>query len=254
MRLSGKLAIVTAAASGMGRAGVERFVREGARVAAIDIDARGLEALAAQWGSDRVVPVTADLSVAQAARDSIDRALAALGGVDILWAHAGIPGPASIENLDLAEYERAMTLNVTSAVLGAGQVAPHMRARGGGAIVFTSSVSGLVGSLMSPIYSAAKWAVVGLAKSLALALAPDGIRVNVVCPFLAQTPMKQAFVGRSGDEAEARANEARLIASVPMGRLVAPEEVADAVLWLASAEASFVTGVALPIDGGFTAR
>jgi len=106
----------------------------------------------------------------------------------------------------------------------------------------------------SPIYSAAKWAVVGLAKSLALALAPDRIRVNVVCPFLAQTPMKQAFVGRSGDAAQAAANEARLIAAVPMGRLVEPGEVADAVLWLVSAEASFVTGVALPIDGGFTAR
>jgi NAD(P)-dependent dehydrogenase (short-subunit alcohol dehydrogenase family) len=254
MRLSGKLAIVTAAASGMGRAGVERFAREGARVAAVDINARGLEELAAALGRDRVFPIVADLSMAQAARDSIDQAIAALGGADILWAHAGIPGPASIENLDLAEYERALTLNVTSAVLGAGQVVPHMRARGGGAIVFTSSVSGLVGSMMSPIYSAAKWAVVGLAKSLALALAPDGIRVNVICPFLAQTPMKWAFVGRRGDEAEAAANEARLIASVPMGRLVEPGEVADAVLWLVSGEASFVTGVALPIDGGFTAR
>lgn len=254
MRLSGKLAIVTAAASGMGKAGVERFVREGARVAAIDVNARGLEELVAALGRDRVIPIAADLSVAQAARDSIDQAIAALGGADILWAHAGIPGPASVENLDLAEYEQAMTLNVTSAILGAGQVARHMRARGGGAIVFTSSVSGLVGSMMSPIYSTAKWAVVGLAKSLALAFAPDGIRVNVVCPFLAQTPMKQAFIGRRGDPAEAAANEARLIASVPMGRLVEPGEVADAALWLVSAEASFVTGVALPIDGGFTAR
>jgi len=254
MRLEGKLAIVTAAASGMGRAGVERFVREGARVAAVDISAPALDALIADFGKDKVLPVVADLSTAEGAKASMDEAVAALGGVDILWAHAGMPGPASVENLDLAAYRKAIDLNVTSATLGAGQVAPHMRERGGGAIVFTSSISGLVGSMMSPIYSAAKWAVVGLSKSLALALAGDNIRVNVVCPGLADTPMKVGFTGRSGDPTEAAANEAKVLAGVPMGRLVKPGEVADAVLWLVSDEASFVTGVALPVDGGFTAR
>lgn len=254
MRLQGKLAIVTAAASGMGRAGVERFVREGAQVAAIDINPEALDALAAEFGRERVHVVTADLSTDDGARDSIDQAVSALGGADILWAHAGMPGPASVENLDMAAYRKAIDLNITSAALGAGQVAPHMRARGGGSIIFTSSISGLVGSMMSPIYSAAKWGVVGLGKSLALALAPDGIRVNVVCPGLADTPMKIGFTGRSGDPAEAATNEARIVAAVPMGRLVQPGEIADAVLWLASSEASFVTGVALPVDGGFTAR
>ena len=254
MRLENKLAIVTAAASGMGRAGVERFVREGARVAAVDISAEALDALVADIGAEHVIPVVADLSTADGARESIDEAAAALGGADILWAHAGMPGPASVENLDLAEYQKAMDLNVTSATLGAGQVAQHMRERGGGAIVFTASISGLVGSMMSPIYSAAKWAVVGLTKSLALALAGDNIRVNVVCPMLADTPMKIGFTGRSGDPAEAAANEAKVLSAVPMGRLVKAGEVADAARWLVSEEASFVTGVALPVDGGFTAR
>ena len=254
MRLHNKLAIVTAAASGMGRAGVERFVREGARVAAIDISADALNTLVEDFGAENVVPIVADLSTAAGAKESINQAVAELGGADILWAHAGMPGPASVENLDLAAYQKAIDLNITSAALGAGQVAEHMRARGGGAIVFTSSVSGLVGSMMSPIYSAAKWAVVGLTKSLSLALAGDNIRVNVVCPGLADTPMKIGFTGRSGDPAEAAANEAKLMAAVPMGRLVKPGEVADAVLWLVSSEASFVTGVALPVDGGFTAR
>jgi len=254
MRLKGKLAIVTAAASGMGRAGVERFVREGARVAAIDISPDALDALIADFGADRVTAIVADLSTPAGATGSIDEAVAALGGADILWAHAGMPGPASVENLDMAAYDKAIALNVTAAALGAGQVAPHMRQRGGGAIVFTASVSGLVGSMMSPIYSAAKWGVVGLTKSLALALAGDKIRVNVVCPGLADTPMKIGFTGRSGDPAEAAANEAKLMANVPMGRLVQAGEVADAVLWMVSDEASFVTGVALPVDGGFTAR
>lgn len=254
MRLKDKLAIVTAAASGMGRAGVERFVREGARVAAIDISAPSLKSLVEDFGADRVVSIVADLSTPEGAKGSIDEAVGALGGADILWAHAGMPGPASVENLDLTAYQKAIDLNVTSAALGAGQVAPHMRARGGGAIVFTSSISGLVGSMMSPVYSAAKWAVVGLTKSLALALASDNIRVNVVCPGLADTPMKIGFTGRSGDPAEAAANEAKVVGAVPMGRLVKPGEVADAVLWLVSCEASFVTGVALPVDGGFTAR
>lgn len=254
MRLQGKLAIVTAAASGMGKAGVERFVREGARVAAIDISANALANLVAEFGADKVQAVVADLSTADGARDSIEQAAVALGGVDILWAHAGMPGPASVENLDLAAYQLAMDLNVTSAALAAGQVAHHMRARGGGSIIFTSSISGLVGSMMSPVYSAAKWAVVGLTKSLALAMANDNIRVNVVCPGLADTPMKSGFTGRSGDPEEAAANEARIVSAVPMGRLVKPGEVADAALWLASNEASFVTGVALPVDGGFTAR
>lgn len=254
MRLDGKQAIITAAGSGMGRAGVERFVREGARVAAIDINKEALDQVVTEFGADKVFPIVADLTDNSQAKSSIETAADQLGAVDILWAHAGVPGPASVENLDLDKYHDAMSINVTAAILGAGQVADHMRARGGGAIVFTASVSGLVGSQMSPIYSTAKWAIVGLTKSLALAMAKDNIRVNVVCPMLAETPMKTGFTSRTGDPAEAKANEEKLLASVPMGRLVEAGEIADAVLWMVSDEASFVTGVALPVDGGFTAR
>lgn len=256
MRLKDKLVVVTAAASGMGRAGVELFLREGARVCAIDVNAPALEALARDSAAagHEIATVVADLSHPEEAKSSIHAAAAALGGIDVLWAHAGIPGPGGVENLDLAEYDRAIMLNVTSATLAAGEVIGHMRQRGGGAIVFTASVSGLVGSMFSPVYSAAKFAVVGLTKSLAQRFAPDNVRVNVVCPGLAETPMKLGFTGRSGDPKEAEANQARLLANVPMGRLCRAEEAAHAVLWLASDDASFVTGVALPVDGGFTAK
>jgi len=256
MRLAGKLAIITAAASGMGRAGVELFVREGARVAAVDVDADALARLADEMKEKggAIETITADLSKPEDIRRSINEAVEKLGGIDILWAHAGTPGPAGVENLDLGEYEHAMTLNVTSAVLASGEVIEYMRKRGGGSVLFTASVSGLAGSLLSPVYSAAKFAVVGLAKSLALRFAVDGVRVNVVCPGLTDTPMKVDFTGRSGDMAEAEANETRLLALVPMGRLCQADEVAHAALWLASDDASFVTGVALPVDGGYIAR
>jgi NAD(P)-dependent dehydrogenase (short-subunit alcohol dehydrogenase family) len=256
MRLRDKCAIITAAASGMGRAGVELFLREGARVVAVDINGAALDCLAAdmkQKGAE-VSTIQADLSDVSQARRAIEESVSKLGGVDTLWAHAGAPGPANVEQLDLARYQKAIDLNVTSALVTAGTAVAHMRARGGGSVIFTASVSGLVGSMFSPIYSAAKFAVVGLTKSLALAFAKDAVRVNVVCPGLADTPMKSSFTSRSGDAAEAAANEARLIANVPMGRLCRAEEVAHAALWLASDDSSFVTGVALPIDGGFTAR
>ena len=167
MRLADKLAIVTAGGSGMGRAGVELFLREGARVAAIDVNAEALAALKADARAKghEIVTIQADLSQADQMRSSINDAAAALGGVDILWAHAGIPGPGGIEDLDLVAYDQAIALNVTSAALASGEVIGHMRKRGGGSIVFTASVSGLVGSMFSPIYSAAKFAVVGLTKS-----------------------------------------------------------------------------------------
>jgi len=256
MRLANKLAVITAAASGMGRAGVEIFLKEGARVAAVDVNADALAKLAADMkaAGHSIETVQADLLKPEQARQSVNDAAAKLGGIDIMWAHAGIPGPGGVENLDLDAYHAAITLNVTSATLAAGEVIGHMRKRGGGSLVFTSSVSGLVGSMFSPVYSAAKFAVVGLTKSLAQRFAPDNVRVNVVCPGLADTPMKVGFTGRSGDPAEAEANQQRLLASVPMGRLCRADEAAYAALYRASDEASFFTGVALPVDGGFTAR
>ena len=182
------------------------------------------------------------------------RLLRAICGIDVMWAHAGTPGPAAVEGLDVAEYEKAMALNVTSAVFAAGEVVQHMRRRGGGALVFTASVSGLVGSMFSPVYSAGKFAVVGLTKSLAQRFAADRVRVNVVCPGPIDTPMLPGFIGRSDDKQQMAENQKKLMAAVPLGRIGRPEEVAHAVLWLASDDASYVTGISLPVDGGYLAR
>lgn len=256
MRLEGKLAVITAAASGMGRAGVELFCQEGAKVCAIDVNGAALAELAEAMAArgTPIETIEADLSEVEAIRGSVHEAADKLGGIDVMWAHAGIPGPAGIEDLDLDAYRKAMTLNVDSAALGAGEVIKHMRKRGGGSIVFTASVSGIVGSRFSPVYSAGKFAVVGLTKSLAQTFAPDGVRVNVVCPGLADTPMGIKFVSRKEDPEEAKANTAMMMSAIPLGRLVRAEEIAHAVLWLASDDASFVTGVDLPVDGGFTCR
>jgi NAD(P)-dependent dehydrogenase (short-subunit alcohol dehydrogenase family) len=256
MRLQGKLTVITAAASGMGRAGVELFAREGASVAAVDINADALNAIVKNTSGKggKVVPIVSDSSTADGARASVNAAAAALGGIDVMWAHAGTPGPAAVEGLDLVEYEKAMALNVTSAVLAAGEVVQHMRRRGGGSLIFTASVSGLVGSMFSPVYSAGKFAIVGLTKSLAQRFAADRVRVNVICPGPIDTPMLPGFLGRSDDKAKLAENEKKLLSAVPLGRVGRPEEVAHAALWLASDDASYVTGISLPVDGGYLSR
>lgn len=256
MRLAGKLAVITAAASGMGKAGVELFLREGAKVCAIDLNGEALAKLSAEMKAKgyTLETIQADLSSAERQRGTVHEAAAKLSGIDVMWAHAGIPGPAGIEDLDLGAYHKAISLNVDSAALAGGEVIKHMRKRGAGSLIFTASVSGLVGSMFSPVYSAAKFAVVGLTKSLAQTFAPDKVRVNVICPGLTDTPMAFNFTSRSGDPVQAAANEKKLLAAVPLGRLCRPDEIAHAALWLASDDASFVTGVALPVDGGFTAR
>ena len=215
MRLKDKLAVITAAASGMGRAGVELFAREGATVAAVDINPTALKAVVSDVNAKggKVIPIVSDLSTVDGVRKSVDEAAAALGGIDVMWAHAGTPGPAAVEGLDAAEYEKAMALNVTSAVFAAGEVVQHMRRRGGGSLVFTASVSGLVGSMFSPVYSAGKFAVVGLTKSLAQRFAADRVRVNVVCPGPIDTPdaaglhwaqRRQGPNGREPEKADGR--------------------------------------------------
>jgi NAD(P)-dependent dehydrogenase (short-subunit alcohol dehydrogenase family) len=254
MRLKGKLAVITAAASGMGAAGCEVFAQEGATVAAVDIDEGRLAEVvgAVERAGGKAKGFVADLSTVEGSKQFIHDAAAWMGGIDILWAHAGCPGPAGIENMDVEAYQRTIDLNLRTSVLSASEVVPYMKQRGGGSIVFTSSMGGLVGSMLMPVYSAAKFAVVGLTKSLAQTLAPHRIRVNALCPGLVETPMLPQFMSRGGSVEESKN---KYLVGVPMGRVGLPLEMAKAALFLASEQdASYVTGVALPVDGGYTAR
>ena len=256
MRLANRIALITASASGIGRAAAVLFAREGASVAIADIDKGRIADTVAEItkAGGRALGIPCDLTRESDARRIVRETVTAFGGLDILWNNVGHPGPGRVEDVDMDAYDEAMTLNVRSVLVTTSEAIPAMRARGGGSIVFTSSIAGIYGSPFSPVYSAAKFGVTGLTKSLALRLAPDKIRVNCVCPAPIDTPMLDIFMGRPDVEANKHENLARMKQAIPLGRVGTPMEVAQAGLFLASDEASYITGVSLPVDGGYTAR
>jgi len=256
MRLQNKIALITASASGIGRAAAVLFAREGASVAVADID-RGrigdtVNEITKAGG--RALGIPCDLTKETDARRIVKDAVAAFGGLDIVWNNVGHPGPGRVEDINMDDYDTAMTLNVRSVLVTTAEAVPALRKRGGGSILFTSSIAGIYGSPFSPVYSAAKFGVTGLTKSLALRLAADRIRVNCVCPAPIDTPMLDIFMGRPDVQANKHENLERMKQAIPLGRVGTPMEVAQAGLFLASDDASYITGVSLPVDGGYTAR
>ncbi len=256
MRLKGKLAVITAGASGMGKAASLKFAKEGASVAIVDINEAAAKDVAGQIqaAGGTAFAIRADLTNAQECRGSIADAAEKLGGIDIFWAHAGIPGTDVVEDIDLADYELSMSLNVRSCYLTVGEAVKHIRKRGGGSVILTASISGIVGSQLSPLYSAGKFAVVGLCKSLALRYGPEQIRVNVICPGPVDTPMLPGFMSRAGDAAAVAETQQKFVNMIPLGRVAQPEDIANTALFLASDESAYITGVAIPVDGGFSAK
>ncbi len=259
MRMKDKCGIVTAAGSGMGRAGAIRFAAEGAAVALVDIAAAAVEAAVAEIeaAGGKAVGIEADLTRDEDSRRIVREAARALGGVDFVWNHVGHPGPASVEGIEMADFDLAVTLNMRTVLITTEAAIPEMRARGGGALLFTASTSGLQGSPYSPVYSAVKHGVVGFVKALGKRLAGEGIRVNAICPGPIDTPMLRVFVARPDQQSTHGLDREALIArhggALPMGRPGKPEEIANAALFLLSDEASFVTATTLAVDGGSTA-
>ena len=259
MQMAQKIGLVTAAASGMGRAGALRFAAEGAAVAVADRDAERVAAVVAEIESrgGRAIGLPGDLRSETQAKRIVSDTVSALGGLDFVWNHLGHPGPASVEGLDYADLKLALDLNINAQIATTEAAIPALRARGGGSILYTSSISGVVGSANSPVYSAVKFGIVGFMKSLALRLAPENIRVNAVCPGPIDTPMLRVFVKRPDEQAKAGMDVEALVSTrkdkIPLGRNGRPEDVANAALFLLSDQSSYITGVALPVDGGFTA-
>jgi len=253
-RLEGKVALVTGAASGLGLAIALRFGAEGARVVCADLDAGGAAAAAAALrdsggeGIDAAVDVTDLASVERAVALAIDT----YGALDVLVANAGIVGEGRAATLSQESWNRVIAVNLTGVWHSMRAVLGYMVERGGGSIVATSSVAGLTGVPNIPSYSAAKAGVIGLTRQVAIDYARHGIRVNAICPGTVRTPLvEQAFRERSPADPEGAI--AARAATVPLGRLGTPEDIANLALFLASDEAAWITGAIHAIDGGTTA-
>ncbi len=247
-RLDGKVAVITGAARGIGRATLEVFLAEGARVVATDLDATTLAEVAGD--PDQVVTVVGDVSVEDDARAMIEAAISAYGRVDVLVANAGVIPLSTIDQTSAADWDHVMAVDGRGMFLTCKFAIEHMARQGSGSIVLLSSISGQRGQVGQAAYGPAKYVATGLTHHLAVEWAARGIRVNAVAPgtirtdavvSLLETPEGQAYV----EEIEGRH---------PIGRLGEPHEVAEAIAFLASDAASFITGAVLPVDGGYLAQ
>lgn len=259
MRLARKIGIITGGSSGMGRAGAIRFASEGAAVTVVARHAEAVEetvnAIVSAGGL--ALGLCGDLCDEAFARSIVHDTEKYFGGLDFVWNNVGHPAPAAFEELDLALFDHAMNINLRSAMATTSAAIPHLRQRGGGSVLFTASTSGLMGSPFSPTYSAAKFAVVGLSRSLAKRYGRERVRFNVICPGTTDTPMLRVFIARPDQKQTFGMDPEELIkihaGSNALGRIAQPDEIANAALFLISDEASFITGAVLPVDGGAVA-
>jgi NAD(P)-dependent dehydrogenase (short-subunit alcohol dehydrogenase family) len=240
--LAGKVAIVTGGASGLGRAMVERFVEEGARVVIADVDAESGAAFAEELGAATVFQPT-DVSDADQVQAAVDVAVERFGGLHVMCNNAGIGGTFKrFLDDDFADFDRVMAVNIFGVMVGSQRAARHMAANGGGAIVNTTSIGGINAGAGVMTYRATKAAVIHFTRSIAVELAAQNIRVNCVAPAHIPTAINAAM------------DQSLIVRAMqPLQRVGSPRDIAEAVLFLASDRAAQITGIVMPVDGGTTA-
>ncbi|HEY5105602.1 MAG TPA: SDR family oxidoreductase [Caulobacteraceae bacterium] len=254
-RVAGKLAFITGGAQGLGAAAARRLAAEGARVAIADINLEGAKTVAAEinaaWGEATAFALPLDVTKEDQWIFALEEADAAMGGISVLVNNAGISRGGDIEQLSFDDWKLVMAVNVDSVFLGAKHALRYMRASQPGSIVNISSIAGLIAAHNAPVYNASKAAVWLLSKGIALHCAKQGlnIRSNSIHPTYIDTPILDPLRQRFGKE-EA---EAKLGRQVPMGHIGEPDDIANAVLYLASDESKFMTGAELKLDGGISA-
>lgn len=252
-RLANKVSLITGAGSGIGQAMAVLFAREGSKVAVADLSVEGgqetVRRIREEGGEAEFFQV--DVSSAEQVRRMVDAVIARFGRIDVLCNNAGIGVAATVVDTTEEDWDRVIDVDLKGVFLGCKYVIPHMLRQGGGVIVNTASVAGMVGVLNRAAYCAAKAGVIGLTKSIAVDFVTKGIRANCVCPGTVESPWIEKILAQQPDPV---AERQRMIERQPMGRMGRPEEIAAAALYLASDEAAFVTGTELVIDGGLTAR
>ena len=244
MRLEGKTAIVTGGASGFGAGIVRKFAAEGARVMIADINGDGAAHLAADIAG--ATAATVDVSDTASVTAMADQALSDWGHVDIMVNNAGVTHlPTALEEVSEDDFDRVYAVNMKSVYLTARALVPHMKARGDGAIVNIASTAGLSPRPRLNWYNASKGWMITATKTMAVELAPDGIRVNALAPVAGETPLLKSFMGEDTPEMRAK-----FLATIPIGRFSTPEDMGNAACFLASDEASMITWTVMEVDGG----
>jgi NAD(P)-dependent dehydrogenase (short-subunit alcohol dehydrogenase family) len=254
MKLQGKVAVITGAGSGIGRASAKLFAMEGAKILAADISEQALDEVVKEitQAGGEATAITVDVGKVAENQKMIETAIQKYGRIDILFNNAGVAGETLSDTTE-ESWHRTVDVNLTGPYFACTFAIPYMRKQGGGVILNTGSTGGLRAAGRSPSYTATKAAIIMLTKALAKILAKDNIRVNSICPGPTETALSDAFLGFPKTEAERQKAITASLSRVPMGRYARADEVAAVALFMVSDDASFVDGVAWLVDGGLLA-